>query len=79
MARKPSGVLDLIRTEDFDKKSGLVQFYAGSGNTDGSYVLPAFYQTWACFDTANAAFWNSAGDSGSQFLSRCRRLERRDR
>jgi oligosaccharide reducing-end xylanase len=28
--------------------------------TDASYVLPAFYQTWACVDTANAAFWNSA-------------------
>jgi len=22
--------------------------------------LPAFYQTWACFDSVNAAFWTSA-------------------
>jgi oligosaccharide reducing-end xylanase len=23
-------------------------------------MMPAFYQTWACFDTANADFWNQA-------------------
>ena len=61
-------VLDLIRTEDFNDKAKLVQFYAGSGNTDGSYVLPAFYQTWACFDTANAAFWNDAVTAGRAFF-----------
>ncbi|MEI9938607.1 MAG: glycosyl hydrolase family 8 [Pseudomonadota bacterium] len=61
-------VLDLIRTQDFDKKSSIVQFYAGSGNTDGSYVLPAFYQTWACFDTANADFWNGAVTAGRNFF-----------
>src|ERR1051325_9270793 len=46
----------------------IVQFVAGSSNTDGSYVLPAFYQTWACFDTANADFWNAAVTAGREFF-----------
>ena len=61
-------VLDLIRTQDFNKSSNIVEFYAGAGNTDGSYVLPAFYQTWACFDTANADFWNAAVTAGRTFF-----------
>ena len=61
-------VLNLIRTQDFSASAHLVQFYSGSGNTDGSYVLPAFYQVWACFDTANAAFWNSAITAGRNFF-----------
>ncbi len=61
-------MLDLIRTQDFSKTSNIVQFYSGSGNTDGSYVLPAFYQTWACFDTANADFWNAAVTAGRAFF-----------
>jgi endo-1,4-beta-D-glucanase Y len=54
--------LDLVRTTDFNQSLHLVRYYTGTdGNgTDASYMLPAFYQTWACFDTANAAFWNSA-------------------
>jgi len=48
--------------------SHIVQFVAGSGNTVGSYILPAFYQTWACFDTANASYWNSAITAGRTFF-----------
>jgi oligosaccharide reducing-end xylanase len=61
-------ILDLVRTQDFNDKAKLVQFYAGSGNTDGSYILPAFYQTWACFDSENAAFWNEAVSAGRAFF-----------
>ena len=61
-------ILDLVRTQDFNDKAKLVQFYAGSGNTDGSYILPAFYQTWACFDKENAAFWNDAVTAGRAFF-----------
>jgi oligosaccharide reducing-end xylanase len=55
-------VLNLVRTQDFNKTYNLVKFYSGgdNGQTDASYILPAFYQTWACFDTANADFWNTA-------------------
>jgi len=67
-ATEAQWVLDLIRTQDFDAKSHIVQFYAGAGHTDGSYVLPAFYQTWACFDTANADFWTAAVDAGRTFF-----------
>jgi oligosaccharide reducing-end xylanase len=54
--------LDLVRTGDFSSQYHLVRYYAGtdSGGTDASYMLPVFYQSWACFDTANASFWNTA-------------------
>lgn len=54
--------LDLVRTTDFSATQHLVRYFTGtdSNGTDASYMLPAFYQTWACFDTANAAFWNQA-------------------
>jgi oligosaccharide reducing-end xylanase len=61
-------VLDIIRTQDFNDKAKLVQFVVGSGNTDGSYVLPAFYQTWACFDRDNAAFWSDAVTAARAFF-----------
>jgi oligosaccharide reducing-end xylanase len=61
-------VLDTIRTQEFHQMSKIVQFTPGSGNTDGSYILPAFYQTWACFDTTNAAFWNEAVTAGRKFF-----------
>jgi oligosaccharide reducing-end xylanase len=53
--------LNLVRTTDFSSTYHLVRYYTGTdGNgTDASYMLPAFYQTWACFDTANADFWNT--------------------
>jgi oligosaccharide reducing-end xylanase len=52
--------LDLVRTTDISPTQYLVRYFTGTdGNgTDASYMLPAFYQTWACFDTANADFWN---------------------
>src|SRR5262249_30031361 len=63
-------VLNMVRQTDFDAPTHLVRYYAGSSanGTDGSYILPAFYQSWACFDTANAAFWNSAVSAGRSFF-----------
>jgi endo-1,4-beta-D-glucanase Y len=63
-------VLDLLRAKDFNSKYNLVKFYSGgdNGQTDASYILPAFYQTWACFDTANATFWNSAVTKGRAYF-----------
>jgi len=63
-------VLNMVRQSDFDSSYHLVRYYAGtsSNGTDGSYVLPAFYQTWACFDTANASFWNSAVSAARTFF-----------
>ena len=54
--------LDLVRTTDFSPTNHIVRYFTGSdaNGTDASYMLPAFYQTWACFDTANADFWNQA-------------------
>ncbi|HYQ05336.1 MAG TPA: glycosyl hydrolase family 8 [Polyangiaceae bacterium] len=63
-------VLDLIRTKYFNATAHIVKFVSGSNNTDGSYVLPAFYQTWACFDTTNADFWNASVKAGREFFAK---------
>ena len=61
-ATEAQKTLDLVRTTDFSSTYNLVRYFTGTdGNgTDASYMLPAYYQSWACFDTANAAFWNKA-------------------
>jgi endo-1,4-beta-D-glucanase Y len=67
-ATEAQWVLNLLRTMEFNASAHIVEFVAGSSQTDGSYVLPAFYQVWACFDTANASFWNSAVSAGRTFF-----------
>jgi oligosaccharide reducing-end xylanase len=61
-------ILNLIRTTYFNSSYHIVRFVAGSADTDASYILPAFYQVWACFDTANAEYWNEAVKSGRNFF-----------
>jgi oligosaccharide reducing-end xylanase len=65
-------VLNLVRPQDFNKTYNLVKFYSGGDNgpTDASYILPAFYQTWACFDTANADFWNTATTTARSWFAK---------
>ncbi len=67
-ATEAQWVLDVIRTKYFHTSPNIVKFGSNSGVTDPSYVLPAFYQVWACFDTANAAFWNTAVTDGRAFF-----------
>jgi oligosaccharide reducing-end xylanase len=67
-ATEAQWVLDLIRTKYFNEEHHIIKFVSGSNNTDGSYVLPAFYQVWACFDTANAEFWNASVTAGREFF-----------
>jgi oligosaccharide reducing-end xylanase len=67
-ASEAQWILNLLRTTYFNSTYHLVQFVAGSGNTDASYILPAFYQVWACFDTSNASYWNSAVTAGRNFF-----------
>jgi len=63
-------VLDLIRTKYFNSQYHLVKFGSGSNNVDPSYVLPAFYEVWACFDTANAAFWQDSATAGRAYMQK---------
>ena len=63
-------VLDLIRTKYFNSQYHLVKFVSGSNNVDPSYVLPAFYEVWACFDTANAAFWKQSATAGRAYMQK---------
>jgi oligosaccharide reducing-end xylanase len=67
-ANEAKWILNLIRTTYFNSTYHIVRFVSGSGNTDASYILPAFYQVWACFDTANAAYWNEAVKAGRDFF-----------
>jgi oligosaccharide reducing-end xylanase len=63
-------VLDLVRTKYFNAQYHLVKFVSSSNNVDPSYVLPAFYEVWACFDTANAAFWKEAATAGRAYMQK---------
>ena len=63
-------VLDLIRTKYFSSQYYLVKFGSSSNNVDPSYVLPAFYEVWACFDTANAAFWQQSATAGRAYMQK---------
>lgn len=67
-ANEAQWVLDLLRKTYFNSTYHIVQFVAGSGNTDASYILPAFYQVWACFDTVNAAYWDAAVTAARSFF-----------
>jgi len=63
-------VLDVVRTKYFNSEYHLVKFVSNSNNVDPSYVLPAFYKVWACFDTANAAFWTEAVTAGRAYMQK---------
>jgi oligosaccharide reducing-end xylanase len=63
-------VLDLIRTKYFNSQYHLIKFVANSSNVDPSYVLPSFYEVWACFDAQNAAFWKEAATAGRQYMQK---------
>ena len=67
-ATEAQWVLNVIRTLYFNASAHIVQFVRNSGNTDASYILPAFYQVWACFDTTNADFWNASVAAGRMFF-----------
>jgi oligosaccharide reducing-end xylanase len=63
-------VLNVIRTKYFNSDYHLVKFVSSSNNVDPSYVLPAFYEVWACFDTENAAFWTEAATAGRAYMQK---------
>jgi oligosaccharide reducing-end xylanase len=67
-ANEARWVLDIIRTKYFHLDPHLVKFVASSNNTDPSYILPAFYQVWACFDPDNSDFWNTAITDGREYF-----------
>jgi oligosaccharide reducing-end xylanase len=67
-ANEARWVLDVVRTKYFHLDPHLVKFVANSNNTDPSYILPAFYQVWACFDPENSDFWNEAITDGREYF-----------
>ncbi|MBN2197145.1 MAG: hypothetical protein JW751_30345 [Polyangiaceae bacterium] len=67
-ASEAQWVLDVIRTRYFEPNYHIVRFVSGSNNTDGSYILPAFYQVWSCFDTENSEFWDASVAAAREFF-----------
>jgi oligosaccharide reducing-end xylanase len=63
-------VLNVVRTRYFNSQYQLVKFISSSNNVDPSYVLPAFYEVWACFDTENAAFWTESAIAGRAYMQK---------
>jgi endo-1,4-beta-D-glucanase Y len=63
-------VLNVIRTKYFNSQYHLVKFVSSSSNVDPSYVLPAFYEVWACFDTENADFWKESASAGRAYMQK---------
>jgi oligosaccharide reducing-end xylanase len=63
-------VLDVARTKYLNTQYPLVKFVSNSNNVDPSYVLPAFYEVWACFDTENAAFWKESATAGREYMQK---------
>jgi oligosaccharide reducing-end xylanase len=60
-------------TSMFDPNAKLVVFVpnatTGSATfTDPSYVVPAFYDVWACFDAKNTSFWQAVSATSRAFL-----------
>ncbi|MFZ5891383.1 MAG: glycosyl hydrolase family 8 [Myxococcota bacterium] len=73
-SKEAQALLDALATKgNFNRSNYLVTFGPNGGSagyTDPSYVLPAFYQVWACFDAKNQAFWKSAVSAGRQLLQK---------
>jgi oligosaccharide reducing-end xylanase len=60
-------------TSMFDPTAKLVVFVPNATTgaatfTDPSYVMPAFYDIWACFDAKNTGFWQSVSATSRAFL-----------
>jgi oligosaccharide reducing-end xylanase len=57
-------------TSMFDPNQKLVVFVPNSWATftDPSYVMPAFYDVWACFDAKNRDFWRQVAASSRAFF-----------
>jgi len=49
-----------VAAHDFNTNPAVVKFSQNANYSDPSYVLPLFYEEWACFDTANATLWKNA-------------------
>ncbi|HEY3497001.1 MAG TPA: glycosyl hydrolase family 8, partial [Polyangiaceae bacterium] len=63
-------IMAAVAAHDFNRNPAIVKFSANSNFSDPSYVLPLFYSEWACFDTANAALWQSATTYARTFFPR---------
>src|SRR5207237_984380 len=58
-------------TSIFDPTAHLVVFVPSNFTatfTDPSYVMPAFYEVWACFDAKNRAAWKQIAAASRAYL-----------
>lgn len=72
-ASEAKSLLSAIQRREFNSSYNLVNFgpdAPSNGYTDASYMLPAFYEVWACFDTGNQSFWKTAASSARSFFQK---------
>jgi endo-1,4-beta-D-glucanase Y len=67
-AAEAKKIMAAMVKNDFNANPAIVKFSQNSNFSDPSYVLPLMYAEWACFDTANAAFWRSATSYGRTYF-----------
>jgi oligosaccharide reducing-end xylanase len=61
----------LVNRGNFNRTHKLVTFGASGQSamhTDPSYILPAFYEVWACYDSKNRQFWQDAVKAARAFF-----------
>jgi oligosaccharide reducing-end xylanase len=70
MAEAQAVLRAMYDEELFDHGEKLVKFVQTSNYTDPSYILPAFYELYACVDEdpTRAQFWKDAASVGRAFL-----------
>jgi oligosaccharide reducing-end xylanase len=62
-------VLDALANRGaFNRDSHIVAFGPNLNYGDPSYVLPAFYEYWACFDDKTRDFWKASVTAGRQYF-----------
>lgn len=70
-SQEARNLLSALTTKgNFNAQNHLVKFVPTSNYSDPSYVLPAFYELWACFDPATRDFWKTAATVGREFLQK---------
>lgn len=62
-------LLNAIRNNGaFNANPPVIKFVPSVNYSDPSYVLPAFYQVWACYDAQNRSFWEGAVSHARNFF-----------
>jgi oligosaccharide reducing-end xylanase len=68
MVHHPTANLETPMFDPTQKMPVFVPYNAAATYSDPSYHLPAYYQLWSYWDTANSSFWSSAVTASRAFF-----------